>query len=732
MEEHPTPAPEYCADLNQNSATLHGGKVEIVGPNENGALSNGVHAEDSENRLSLSELDQQKQIPDSSADMTTSTSQDTGFGSACVSEVSSPVETIEGIGGRVENLPAETEGEINDGDVLGDATDNDENTLNSEASFENIVETAHTKDVNNDVEVCGEEIDKIEEPVGLEVENTNVIIEHSNNEEEDIAEKASDEAENNRDKPVSNIVNEDAVKDVADHNEETEHKLVDSLNVGSTDCKESENENVDITASDEVIDRIIDDATNTHLEAEEYKEIVVNNVEQSEVNYKNTDGVVEVVSENGKYQTSEIEKKDDNSTLKEPEAEKASSSDTENENIEKVTADITSSIESKTEEYEVKSEETAVEQEQQHTVADVSGEVEQAAGGEDQTVNDVLSEAVDNKADDANAVNDEDTGVMDILGNGLLKKKVLVPGKGEHTRPNNGDIVTVRVDGLLPDGTHVDTGEITFALNDGDVILAFDLAVALMEEGEKCELFTSERYAYGSLGRDPDIPKDTSITYTLELVKVESPPAITEMNYDQRLKLGEAKRERGNYLFGRTDYSGAINSYTRAVKLLDNPELNEGIDESCRSVLTESWVKCYNNLAACQLKIDAVDSAIKSCEKVLSVQKDNVKALFRLGKAYGIKGEVDVAISYLRRAIKLEPESKIMQQEMLNLTRRKSKETATEKELYQRMFGVRPGDKSLADENRKANSNKLVKWTLVAGGLAAVLISVGLTWYRAS
>lgn len=40
-----------------------------------------------------------------------------------------------------------------------------------------------------------------------------------------------------------------------------------------------------------------------------------------------------------------------------------------------------------------------------------------------------------------------------------------------HTRPNNGDIVTVKVDGQLPDGTHVDTGEITFNLNDGDVIL---------------------------------------------------------------------------------------------------------------------------------------------------------------------------------------------------------------------------------------------------------------------
>lgn len=48
-----------------------------------------------------------------------------------------------------------------------------------------------------------------------------------------------------------------------------------------------------------------------------------------------------------------------------------------------------------------------------------------------------------------------------------------------------------------------------------------------------------------------------------------------------------------------------------------------------------------------------------------------------------------------------------MQQEMLNLTRRKNKETATEKELYQRMLGVRPGEKSLIEEDKKSNSNKV-------------------------
>ena len=36
-----------------------------------------------------------------------------------------------------------------------------------------------------------------------------------------------------------------------------------------------------------------------------------------------------------------------------------------------------------------------------------------------------------------------------------------------------------------------------FALN----FTAFDLAVALMEKDEKCEVITDARYAYGSMGR---------------------------------------------------------------------------------------------------------------------------------------------------------------------------------------------------------------------------------------
>lgn len=48
--------------------------------------------------------------------------------------------------------------------------------------------------------------------------------------------------------------------------------------------------------------------------------------------------------------------------------------------------------------------------------------------------------------------------------------------------------------------------------------------------------------------------------------------------------------------------------------------------------LLDVRVKCLNNMAASQLKLDHYDAALKSCVSALEHQPDNIKALFRMGK----------------------------------------------------------------------------------------------------
>lgn len=54
--------------------------------------------------------------------------------------------------------------------------------------------------------------------------------------------------------------------------------------------------------------------------------------------------------------------------------------------------------------------------------------------------------------------------------------------------------------------------------------------------------------------------------------------------------------------------------------------------------LMDVKVKCLNNMAASQLKLDHYDAALKSCVTALAHQPDNIKALFRMGKVCGALG----------------------------------------------------------------------------------------------
>ncbi|XP_033120695.1 peptidyl-prolyl cis-trans isomerase FKBP8-like [Anneissia japonica] len=306
---------------------------------------------------------------------------------------------------------------------------------------------------------------------------------------------------------------------------------------------------------------------------------------------------------------------------------------------------------------------------------------------------------------------------IDIIGSGDLKKKIVKEGQGIDTRPERGQLVTLRTEGHLDDGKSVDTNEnVTFSLGDGDMLQAWELCLPLMEQGEVCTLTTSPRFAYGEIGRKPDVPPNANITYELELLTVKDGHNFETMPLDMRCKMADDKRERGNELFTRNDYSGAINSYTRAIEILN---ANESADKEGFKKLQQSKVKCYNNLAAAQIKVQAYSAARKSCDWVLSNEKDNAKALFRKGKVLASQGELTEALEITKKALKLEPSNKVIHQELSRLLAKQSEEKEKEKDLYKKMVG----DMANMAESTPARTkmkNKYGMFALFAGLLAVV------------
>ncbi|KAL1251277.1 hypothetical protein QQF64_019073, partial [Cirrhinus molitorella] len=248
---------------------------------------------------------------------------------------------------------------------------------------------------------------------------------------------------------------------------------------------------------------------------------------------------------------------------------------------------------------------------------------------------------------------------LDVLGNGQLRKKVLEAGAGPDSRPQRGQNVTIHLKTTLTDGTVVEEQpNLSFTLGDGDVLQVLDLTVQLMEMGEKALVEAGAKYAYGALGSSsPAVPPDADLILEVQLLSANDAQDLELMPPSERIILANRKRERGNVHYQRTDYAFAINSYGIALQITEATSRVD-ISQQEEEELLDMKVKCLNNMAAAQLKLDHYEAALRSCVSVLAHQPDNVKALFRKGKVLALQGEYAEAIKTLKRALKLEPSNK--------------------------------------------------------------------------
>lgn len=322
---------------------------------------------------------------------------------------------------------------------------------------------------------------------------------------------------------------------------------------------------------------------------------------------------------------------------------------------------------------------------------------------------------------------DED-GWLDVLGSGELKKRVIKPGQGKDTRPQRSNWVVVNLKGTLEDGTvFEERKDWHIILGDMETVCGLDITLALMEKGEVAEIRVPARLGYGDLGWEPKVPPKATLHFHAELVDTYRAKEETELPFQERLTIGDAKRERGNFWYSRGDYSNAAHCYRRALDFLDDMGLNLAESPADLQLLLDTRLKVYNNLTATQMKMEAYEAALKSVDFVLKVQPNNVKALYRKGKILACQGNVSEAVSVLKRALKLEPETKIIQQELSRLMVRKQKEDRAEKAMYKRMFGGSADSKA---QHGGSRGSKIRNWMYVAGALTATAAAVGVAAYR--
>ncbi|XP_063770805.1 peptidyl-prolyl cis-trans isomerase FKBP8 isoform X2 [Pseudophryne corroboree] len=363
-------------------------------------------------------------------------------------------------------------------------------------------------------------------------------------------------------------------------------------------------------------------------------------------------------------------------------------------------------------------------------------EIIDSTGEEDDDLSDLpLLETVE-AVDAANIQNEsnedtsqEDTGKeseeewIDVLGSGVLRKKVLIPGKGAESRPKKGQDVTVCLKTTLEDGSAVEENvPLTFTLGDGDVMQAFDLCVLLMETGETAIIAADAKYCYGKEGRSPDIPPNANLVFEMTLLEARDGPDLELLTGQEKMDLANKKRERGNFYYQQADYVYAINSYDIALKIVNSSSKVEFTSEE-EAELLDVKIKCLNNLAASQLKLDHFEAALKSCNMVLEQQPENIKALFRKGKVIAQQGEYSEAITILRKALKLEPSNKTIHAELSKLVKKHADQRNIETAMYKKMLG----NVSSSTNKSTPKTSWSISWKWLFGATAIAIGGVALS-----
>ncbi|CAF4871150.1 unnamed protein product [Rotaria sp. Silwood1] len=352
-----------------------------------------------------------------------------------------------------------------------------------------------------------------------------------------------------------------------------------------------------------------------------------------------------------------------------------------------------------------------------------------------------LSDVVSEKNSDATA---SQTELDDILGNKSLLKQIITPGTPD-TRPIRNALATVSYKLFLIDDSTSNSRLIEtitnecFFVNECDILPAIDLSIQLMDRGEHALIYSDVRHCYGDIGCEekqiPPISSNNSyqMKIDLEFHDWKHAPDIQTLSIDERLFWSDKKRQRGNLLYRRKEYSTALQCYRNALKFLDTDQYPLLEDDKESSVLIDRYIQVQNNLAQVYLLNNQYEQCLDAVNQVLKHDSKNIKALFRQAKALFELGNYDQTIPSLK--FLLQSQNKDVEKdkvnEMLNICETKlAKYKKNEKEIYKRMFSSATSTK--VDQNLQTktiqkieNKNNNSWWTYLAMG-SAVLAAVGL------
>ncbi|KAK8893287.1 hypothetical protein M9Y10_021704 [Tritrichomonas musculus] len=220
------------------------------------------------------------------------------------------------------------------------------------------------------------------------------------------------------------------------------------------------------------------------------------------------------------------------------------------------------------------------------------------------------------------------TQIVDLTGDGKIIKEILREGTGEQ--PKDGDRVSVHYEGRIRSTNHkFDSSraagkpfEFTIGLR---VIEGWNIGLKSMHVGELSLFRIDSKYAYGKLGKQPDIQPDEDLIFEIELLEIKLGPTKQQMAVEK----ARGECERGNVAFREGRLDDALNDYCQGRLTL----MFEGKDESDPSYFSPEYaevkLRLNRNLAVAYAKKGDPKQSLQYANEVLDFVPNDPKALLK-------------------------------------------------------------------------------------------------------
>ncbi|XP_057334008.1 peptidyl-prolyl cis-trans isomerase FKBP4-like [Microplitis mediator] len=282
---------------------------------------------------------------------------------------------------------------------------------------------------------------------------------------------------------------------------------------------------------------------------------------------------------------------------------------------------------------------------------------------------------------------------LNYLSSDNVVEKIVTKSGSILNKPTEKSICQLKISDITPGSLGPDefnsrllhTGDITLVIGEADseVDRQIERALKWMGEGESAVVNIK-------LPSDESESPALKISLTLSLIKHEPFKPIWDWTPSEKYLTASEYKERALKLMQENRVKDAFIRFSKAVSLIitlepiNDLELPEDLLRDINNLRTS----LYNNMAMCQLKYDNYEHVISLCTKVLARDKNNVRAMYRRGCAFGSMKNIENALSDFQKAAHIEPANALVWKKMIAYSKLWEEAAKKSDDLLKRMFKI--------------------------------------------